>query len=369
MINILEVSGFKKFAHGSFKFAPLTILTGANGSGKTSLIQGLLLAWEASTTNTESVRLNGPFGLQLGTAADVLNWQSEPPIKISLGFGNGETATWYFEMSTEEDLFLRIKSRPKSSLSAFSIEPRRFTYLSAERLGPRHFLGTSPVPDNELEVGAQGEYCAHVLSAIGNNQIEDKNRLHPARDSGEPSLLKYEVEKWLAEIARPVEITAERHPGSSVAELKFRSLGAEFVRAPNMGFGISYTLPVVLGGLIARAGGILVVENPEAHLHPAGQSRMGIFLAWLAGKGVQVVLETHSDHIVNGIRRAIAEHEVLTADKALAHFFGPETDDLKHQVSELLSFTEIGSISHWPRGFFDQYQIDISSLGQIRRKL
>lgn len=60
-----------------------------------------------------------------------------------------------------------------------------------------------------------------------------------------------------------------------------------------MGFGLSYALPIVVGGLVAAKDGLLIVENPEAHLHPQGQSNMGQFLAWLAGKGVQVIVETH----------------------------------------------------------------------------
>ena len=105
------------------------------------------------------------------------------------------------------------------------------------------------------------------------------------------------------------------------------------------------------------------MENPEAHLHPAGQSRMGVFLAWLASKGVQVIVETHSDHILNGVRRAIGEYAFLRSDKAVVHFFDHATP---LNVQEL-RFTETGSVSHWPQGFFDQYQIDVAALGRLRR--
>jgi predicted ATPase len=133
-----------------------------------------------------------------------------------------------------------------------------------------------------------------------------------------------------------------------------------------MGFGVSYALPVILAGLTAQPGGILIVENPEAHLHPAGQSRMGVFLAWLAGRGVQVVVETHSDHVLNGIRRSIGEHGYLRSSDAVLHFFdSTENDEPRIQR---LDFTSVGGVSHWPKGFFDQYQIDIASLGQVRRR-
>jgi predicted ATPase len=75
-----------------------------------------------------------------------------------------------------------------------------------------------------------------------------------------------------------------------------------------------------------------------------------------------VVAETHSDHVLNGIRRAIGERRILSSEQALVHYF--DIDGAKPQP---LAFTENGGISSWPKGFFDQYQIDISALTRIRR--
>jgi predicted ATPase len=368
MITSVEVRGFKRFSRERFEFSPLTVLTGLNGSGKTSLIQSLLAAWEASSDQSNALRLNGPFGLQLGTAEDVLNWNSKPPIEIEIQEEAGPSAVWRFDVSAPDALYLSISDRPSIPPIAFSRRPRAFTYLSAERFGPRNFLGTSPVPDDQLEVGVQGEYCAHVLSVLGSKVLEYLDRKHPVRGDSGPNLLKYEVEHWLGEVAKPVEITAERLANSSVSEITFKSPGTEPVKPPNMGFGISYALPIILGGLIARTDGLIIVENPEAHLHPAGQSRIGVFLAWLVSKGIQVVLETHSDHVLNGIRRAIAEYRFLPATLAVAHFFGAEGEGDRNGWAQKLNFNEVGSISHWPQGFFDQYQSDVASLGRVRRQ-
>ncbi|KDA03441.1 DUF3696 domain-containing protein [Hyphomonas oceanitis] len=368
MIVSANIKGFKRFADEHFDLAPLTVLTGLNGSGKTSLLQAVLLVAEASTAKSASLRLNGPFGLELGTAEDVLNWQSTSPIEISFCEHGTEASKWQFAVPYEEAFYLDISEHPACSLKPFSGAPRAFTYLSAERLGPRGFTATSPVPEAELVVGARGEYCAHVLSVLGDRPIDNVDRAHPLNQDASPRLLKYEVEQWLSEIARPIEVTGERAVGATVAELKFRTPGSTWVRSTNMGFGITYALPIVLAGLIAETGGLMLVENPEAHLHPAGQSRMGVFLAWLAGRGVQIVVETHSDHVVNGIRRAIAEHCYLPSDSALLHWFGGETEAAGQAVSDTLSVSDTGSVSDWPKGFFDQYQIDVSSLGRIRRR-
>ena len=85
----------------------------------------------------------------------------------------------------------------------------------------------------------------------------------------------------------------------------------------------------------------------------------------IAASGVQVLLETHSDHVLNGIRRAIAEHKVITADQAIAHFFDMESESEPNITT--LRFTESGGVSEWPRRFFDQYQLDVAALTRVRR--
>ncbi|MBX5273311.1 DUF3696 domain-containing protein [Rhizobium sp. NLR17b] len=367
MIISGEIRGFKRFAHERIVMAPLTVLAGLNGSGKTSLLQSVLLAAEASRSNSAAISLNGPFGLQLGMAEDVLNWESKSPIEISFEATAIETATWRFGVPSEEALFLNIAERPIELPKAFSGAPRAFTYLSAERLGPRGFSAVAPVPETELEVGVKGEFCAHVLSVIGDRIIASSDRSHPLYEPTPPRLLKYEVEQWLSEIARPIEVTGERTPGGTVAELRFRAPGSAWVRSTNMGFGITYALPIILAGLIAEEDGLLVVENPEAHLHPAGQSRMGVFLAWLAGHGVQVLIETHSDHVINGIRRAVAEHNYLDPASAVLHWFSDNGDRDEGPFVSTLAIGATGNLSDWPKGFFDQYQIDVAALGRIRR--
>lgn len=364
----VEVEGFKRLKSHAFRFQPLTVLAGLNGSGKTSLIQSLLLAREAATAGGRSIRLNGLFGLELGVAENVLNWGSTPPISVSVNSGVGRSA-WAFEVPENADaLFLEIAAKPDRVPLAFSANPRAFTYLDAERLGPRSVFQTAALPDDELEVGPRGEHCAHVLSVLGDKSNPHPKRSHPGYTKSEPRLLKYEVEAWLSEIARPIEVKGERFGASTVAELTFRSPGGEWVLATNMGFGLSYALPVVLGGLIAEEGGLFIVENPEAHLHPSGQSRMGVFLAWLASKGVQVLLETHSDHVLNGIRRAVAEYAYLPHTEAIIHYFAPDIEDGAAGGIEPISIKESGSLSAWPPLFFDQYQIDVSALGRAWRR-
>jgi len=368
MISKLRITGFKRFSSCTLDFAPLTVLTGLNGAGKTTVIQALLLAREASATGGSTVPLNGPFGLELGSTEDVLNLNTAADtseIELVAELDDRAEVRFLLDARDETLLHLPIKSRTERIPQALGGPNRAFTYLSAERLGPRDVLGASARPAEDLGVGVQGEFCAQVLALHGLKEKVSKGRLHPKRREETDTFLKYQVEAWLSDIARPTEINTDWFPNTSVTALRFRAPGGEWVRAPNMGFGVSYSLPIVLAGLFAPEGGLLIIENPEAHLHPAGQSRMGTFLAILASAGVQVLVETHSDHVLNGIRRAIGEHLILGADHALVHFFDVGADG-QPQTSPL-RFTQTGNLSNWPRKFFDQYQIDVAALSRVRR--
>lgn len=368
MISEIWIKGFKRFLDQKVEMASLTVLTGLNGAGKTSLIHALLLIHKTSSANTTTVSLNNPPELELGIADGVRNWSTEGSIEFQLLSGNANAAArWVYDVPSESDAFyLNIVERPTPEKNPIALSSRGFTYLCAERLGPRSLLATSPVSPEMLQVGLHGEYCAQVLSSLGGKPIRFEDRIHPANTNAGPSLLKYEVERWLSEITTPIEVETVDFPGSAVAGLQFRVPGGDWVRAPNMGFGVSYALPIVLAGLIAEPDSLLVIENPEAHLHPAGQSRMGNFLTWLASRGVQVVVETHSDHVLNGIRRGVAENGHLEHEKVLVNFFSSNED---HGLAvEPLRMNSSGGISSWPKGFFDQYQIDVSVLGRLRRR-
>ena len=131
----------------------------------------------------------------------------------------------------------------------------------------------------------------------------------------------------------------------------------DFHRPVNVGFGLTQVLPIVVAALSANSHDILLIENPEVHLHPAGQALMGQFLADVASAGVQVIIETHSDHILNGIRRAVRS-KILKPDQATLHFFRPRKDNQSQVISPQLD--ETGNVDIWPEGFFDQYDKDMN---------
>jgi len=366
VLKHIAIRRFKKFQNLELELRPLTVLTGCNGGGKTSLIQSLLLVHQAERARKNAppiwVQLNGPFGLQLGDGPDVLHHGSSiQSVEIVLSSDSGDERCWQFEVLEERVQYLTLYRPPKNPLKPLGSHKSSFTYLGAERLGPRDVLGTSSVDVNHLNVGHQGEFVAHVLAVLERQTVEVKRCL-----PGVPQLLRHQVESWMSIIVDPIQIQAQWLPGASVTQLQFKRPGlrSDWVRPPNMGFGISYSLPIVTAGLMMGQGGILIVENPEAHLHPAAQSRIGEFLARIAGTGVQVLLETHSDHVINGIRRnAVIGPIGVALSDVIFHFFRPDSPGV---ISPTL--TPSGGLSDWPEGFFDQQEKDLSVLARVRKK-
>ncbi|NVB37141.1 DUF3696 domain-containing protein [Pseudenhygromyxa sp. WMMC2535] len=374
MIRELHIVNFKRFRDTRVSFGPLTVLTGANGAGKTSLLHALLMIQRASRSAAPStVALNDDEGLQLGEGADVLNWQaseSRVHFECELDVDEGSRSlSCTFEVPDDRALHLPLIAS-ETAARAFSNKNRGFSYVSAERLGPRDALSASSVGLEHLGVGCFGQYVAQVLAVLDREEVSAGRRTTPPEPNSAPLAdLLHQTEWWTSRIVRPIQLNAEWVPNSMITRLRFKTPGihGEWTRPPNMGFGVSYALPVVVAGLIAPPGGLLIIENPEAHLHPAGQSEIGRFIGRVAADGVQVVVETHSDHVLNGIRHAVANREhPLTADQVQLLFFLAEDDPRGVFMTRTISAS--GKISDWPEGFFDQFDRDLRALAQLQRE-
>lgn len=366
MIRSLRVRNFKCFRDETLRFSPLTLVVGGNGGGKTSLLQALLLLQQTRQARGGYVQLNGPFHLRLGSAADALchTAGAERAIVFELEPTSGETTRFQFNVPSPESLVLDINP------AGADLPWTAFTYLSAERLGPRDTLETDSRPADELEVGVQGEFTAQVLALRERDRVRDELR-HPRTESaGNLITLAKQVELWMGDLVPGIEIRTEAFLGTNLSALRLRrgqTLTTEWLRPPNLGFGVSYALPVVVGGLLAAPGTLFLVENPEAHLHPAGQSQMGRFLATLAAAGIQVVIETHSDHVLNGVRLAAVDsrHPLPHEEVSVQFFHGREEAENR---AEEIGVNAKGGLTSWPHGFFDQSEKDLAGILEARRR-
>lgn len=388
MIRSLHIRNFKCFEALSLPLAPLTLLTGFNAAGKSSVLQTVLLLAQALRQGGRSRRLllNGPL-MKLGTPGDVLREGASPELDVGIEWADARI-DW--RLTPEERLYgnalgiRRIEFRagseilesmgidldtelsellPRTAPEALRVLCRGLAetvFLSAVRSGAEDVF---PAPDMLepvwADMGAQGEYAAWWFERCLEEDVDPKRR-HPKEAA---PYLRRQFNAWAGELFPGAEANAQRIPNTSLVRLELRNHEADEWRRPaNIGYGLSYAFPILVAGLIARPGQIFVIDSPEAHLHPLGQSRMGTFLAMLAAAGVQIIVETHSDHVLNGVRLAIMR-ETLSSERAVIHFFNSRPrneNDPAHVVSPRIDRN--GNLSEWPTGFFDQAETDLAML-------
>ncbi|MGH3251882.1 MAG: DUF3696 domain-containing protein [Trebonia sp.] len=374
MITGLRLVNFKCFSLLELSLRPLTVVTGVNGTGKSTLLQGLLLARQAiEDSGSAVVQLNGPYGLNLGEAHDVLNPDADAP-EIEIGVEEaGSWCHYVFDVPDDRALNLPVRVRPSHPSESLTARGIKFSYLNAERLGPRDQLDVTAEEKGLIGVGVRGEFTAQALALHETDEVRSQLR-HPETETigSGVKTLRTQVELWASSIIRPIRITAQWPSGIATSLIRFQEpelirqqkMLSEQIRPANMGFGFSYALPIIVAGLLMPESGVLIVENPEAHLHPAGQSKLGAFLARVAGSGAQVIVETHSDHVLNGIRLAAVEEHVIEPNDVLVHFFGEEPG----HPPAAIELNRKGTLSVWPKGFFDQAEEDLGRLARAKRR-
>jgi predicted ATPase len=170
---------------------------------------------------------------------------------------------------------------------------------------------------------------------------------------------------WESEISSRVNIIVKDN-GILGYELKYQYNTAEGktdeFNDSNVGFGLSYVMPVIIAILSAPKDAILFIENPEAHLHSNGQAKLTELICLAAQAGIQIVIETHSDHIINGILVQCKKFELtqkgIDKNNVKLLYFG-EKDERQASTVEEIKILESGKIDQQPTGFFDQIQNDL----------
>lgn len=356
--NILTIDNFKCFKHLEIVLPNLTILVGSNGMGKSTIIQSLLLIRSAWEKENDALELNGPYGLSLGTNASVLNQEADDSvIQFQLRDESGEIIAELRLIADTQEEELKLKKEYRGFYTLDGIFHDEFYFLSAERTGPRISQKMEPLPFNYT--GIYGEHTGQLL-AERFLKIEE-NRRHPK--SGAP-YLPVHVNAWMNEILPGVDLTADKNISMQTSQIRIRNkISSEYVESTNIGFGISYSLPIVVQGLVAEQGRYFLVENPEAHLHPAAQTKMGEFLAMLAEKGLRVIIETHSDHLLDGIQLYAASHPEMRKDITIYNFGLDEEQEISVSTIE---YDNEFDYTRWPDGFMDQTNKNFKKFNEIR---
>ena len=356
MIENIELENFKCFENLSLELKNVNVLTGINGMGKSTVIQSLLLLRQSFLADgiKEGLHVNGKY-LNLGVGKDVLYEKAQQDqIKIVVG-ENKARYEFCFGYESESDI-LPLK-RMEKNVGKLSLFQNRFSYISAYRIEPQDaytIINEKLLRDRNF--GNNGEYAIQYLKLYGMEEVENL-RIIKKNDRDDQSVAT-QVRIWLDTISPGVfaNITIDKLLQKSVLQYEFiegKNKTATF-KSVNVGFGITYVLPIIVALVAAKQGDILIIENPEAHIHPSGQRMLGELIAAAGAGGVQIFLETHSDHVLNGIRVATKRGKIGAGEVKLFYFYKEETQEYKHQVTAPILY-EDGKISEWPTGFFDEW--------------
>jgi predicted ATPase len=211
------------------------------------------------------------------------------------------------------------------------------------------------------EVGRRGEFAPLLYGRTRTQQIANEKILLENSDKKRFTDLESQFGLWMCRLFPGFQARTENldQLDSVILGLNLqRQIGeAEYFRPGNVGFGVSFALPVILAGLLSDRETTLIVENPEAHLHPSAQSLMGEFLTRTAAGGAQVFVETHSDHVVNGMRIAL-KNDVIMQPEIRFFAFSKTEEYGSHRIIPV-ALNESGDFALRPDSFFDQTDKDL----------
>lgn len=371
MITNLFIKNFKSIKEGDFALGSLTLFTGLNAVGKSTVIQALLLLRQSLRERgfSEGLFLKDENYTSLGVGDDVISISA--PEDSNLEF----EVEWDFEhllslkfaqASGKDVLPLSDEQLPGNEFEWLqqALFDKNFQYLSASRISPRTLYKSSPYYVDELSyLGKEGEYAVHYLAEYKDSPISNIDLKHPNAKS---DTLLDNVDAWMGDISPGVRIEAVYLEEFEIASLAYNfEIENGFTKnfkPTNVGFGLTYILPVITALMMLPKGGLLIVENPESHLHPAGQARIARLLSLAAAKGTQVIIESHSDHILNGIRVAVKK-EVILPEEVNIYFFNRELNSPDHNSNfRSIAIDKAGKIGFWPQGFFDEWEKQLDQL-------
>jgi len=456
-VKVKEVAleNFRGFERASIEIRPLTVLLGANSSGKSSFGHALAAMAHAQSSQVASTRATltaapqdaDKWPVDLGSLDDLRHYGASGPVRIGLltsegwvrwAFGNDPSSRDRANLSVSE-LEFPVGGSPGLAGASSTISERRnatsaqpfaasgYQYVGSvpnladqavfTRLGPvewysnaqnqnvqinfeglvpnsiLHLGGTAvllnnvvrnevlsllenldylraartrpvrafatAVPADGQAIGYSGEWTAALLNRRAKDLI---NMATPPNQSGQPVkarwadqeyTLESAVDFWLRMLGLAVSVRSVPRPeDTSRLQIQIELVKGQPHDITEVGFGVSQVLPVLVAGLLQSKDGLLVVDLPEAHLHPRPQADLGDFFCSLALSGRTSLVETHSEMFINQLRLRVAENPGLT--ELIAVYFIDQLDDRGHCSQPKRIGIGRRDELKWPLGFMQE---------------
>lgn len=396
----IEVCGFKSLSSEiGIAIRPLTILAGANSSGKSSIMQPLLLMKQTleSTFDPGVFLFNGP-NIKFSSVDEFLSkigdeQSKEFSVKFSIGenyflksrFAKKETfgmelveleynefsPTFHFNIDNKDNplkvegdidkahrssknfiSYERIQNRCFLLLKANFSDPLTYStynlFYDIEQIisGTAHLPGLRGNPERGYPVTAVGKRFQGVF------QEYTASIIHFWQTQNSPKLQCLNEDLRLLRLTTTVEAKrkSDIHIEIIVGRLSHSNNKNNMVSIADVGVGVSQTLPVLVALQVAVPGQIVYIEQPEIHLHPRAQVGMAQILVNAANRGVQVIIETHSSLLLLAIQTLVAENKIDPTKIALHWFSRQEDGSTKVDSADL---DNSGAFGDWPEDFAD----------------
>jgi len=375
MLSHLHLRNFKSAKDLGVVLRPLTVLAGLNGSGKSSVLQAVALLKQTLDQSGDgtTLPLRGAL-IRLGRSEDVhFEGAESAELSLEIECSSGVVRFASAAKNNADTLDLTIEGNAtalRKELGAW------FQFIQADRITPAAQYEQASTPDQERGwLGCRGEFTVDFLQRNEDKRISDKRQCPGEMFGLDRALLKLiaptpklgdQTAAWMQTLSPGVRLRAIPVDLADATSLRFQYASNEIAsgtrdhRPSNVGFGLTYSLPIIVACLAAEQGGILLLENPEAHLHPRGQAALGHLLAMCCADGVQVIVETHSDHLLNGVRVAV-KNGALAADKVALHYFERDVRTGESRIESPRVLPD-GQLDRWPEGFFDQWDKSLDAL-------
>lgn len=371
MLSRLHLKNFKAARDLEVNLASLTVLAGLNGSGKSTVLQALAALRQSYASGDGTTLFLGGDLVQMGSGKDVLSEGAETELITFEMTVDGRDLIWQSQVDQELNRLPFITKPAPAEIPTF-LKGNLFHYLQADRIVPRTLY---PQDDGDMvDLGVHGQFTVGMLSRPNLKEVS-KKRLCQRNEAiisqelwdqiASTEKLVDQIAGWFQYISPGVHLQADKIKGTDDVMLQFRYLGktqgrSNYYRPTHVGFGLTYSLPIVVACLTAEPGSLLLIENPEAHLHPEGQLKIGELVSKCASDGVQVIVETHSDHVLNGIRLSVKRKLIAHSDVQLCNFHRQlESGDCYYDSPAVM---EDGQLTAWPTGFFDQWEKSVEKI-------
>ncbi|MSQ28785.1 MAG: hypothetical protein EXR51_11730 [Dehalococcoidia bacterium] len=411
-ITSIKVRGYKSILEEQcFEIRPLTVIAGINSSGKSSAIQPLLLLKQTleSSFDPGPLLLNGPnlhftsadqlfsvlesnkhtdeFSITISALPDtrvglIYRWEPGKGIQLDrMSYSDGVTERLLHPEMTQADLkeqlpeLFNLTSSPKDPRRQWTVFRDRCFYrigllIGTGRVAPfyANFLPATQViaehilrmihvpalrgnpertyPTTAVGTNFPGTFEKYVASVVSTWQSGDDRRLHG-------------LKRTLRNLKLSGSVRANRIDDIQVELRVGRQLGVtanedDSVNVADVGYGVSQVLPVLVALLVAEAGQLVYIEQPEIHLHPQAQSSLAATIADAAKRGVRVIIETHSDLLLLGLQTLVAQGK-LAPELVKLHWFSRNA----------AGYTRVQSADIDSRGSFGEWPVDFSAV--VRR--